>query len=123
MADAVSGNSTGPNILFDLLYENAGGLFESKSDALLPTVRGIKYQRSLLRSNLNLETDPVAEFIKYGLHECNFVRSYQLLPSVTAVIAADNEINDIINFCTEASDFTILTLDTTYIMFVRVYYM
>ena len=52
MADAVSGNSTGPNILFDLLYENAGGLFESKSDALLPTVRGIKYQ---LKSDLTFK--------------------------------------------------------------------
>jgi len=82
----------------------------------LPSLRNIKYQRSLQRENLrNYSTDPVAEFVSYGLREKKlFVRNYQVLPSLCAVLAADNQINDIVNFCTDPTEFTILSIDTTY---------
>lgn len=114
MVDAVSGNSTGPSIIYDRLFEEAGGISNNKSSASLPTIRSIKYQRSLQRENLSASADPVAEFVKYGLHEKSFVRNFQILPSLCAILAADNQINDIVNFCTDPAEFTILTIDTTY---------
>ena len=113
-AEAVRGNTTGPSEHYDRLFEDAGGLFNHKSMASLPSIRGIKYQRSLQRGDLLVDPDPVAEFIKYGLHERGFIRNFQVLPTLCAVLAADNQINDIVNFCTDPAEFTILTIDTTY---------
>lgn len=104
-------SSLGPSSIYDHLYQEAGDVMSRKSSSDVPrSVDQVKYERKKLGSKH--EKDQLAELI--SLSNNGSVRNVQVGPGVRAVLATEEQLADVVKFCTDPEEFGILGIDVTY---------
>ena len=104
-------SSMGPSSIYDHLYLEAGDVMSRKSSSDVPrSVDQVKYEWKKLRSKH--EKDQLAELM--SLSNNGFVRNVQVGPRVRAVLATEEQLADVVKFCTDPEEFGILGIDVTY---------
>ena len=104
-------SSLGPSSIYDQLYQEAGDVISRKSSSDVPrSIDQVKYERKKLRSQH--EKDQLAELI--SLSNNGLVRNVQVGPGVRAVLATEEQLADVVKFCTDPEEFCILGIDVTY---------
>ena len=104
-------SALGPSSIYDDLYQEAGDIVSRKACSDVPrSIDQVKYERKKLRTKH--EKDQLAELI--SLSNNGFVRNVQVGPGVKAVLATEEQLADVVQFCTNPEEFGILGIDVTY---------
>ena len=104
-------SSMGPSSIYDQLYQEAGDVLSRKASADVPrSIDQIKYERKKLRNQH--EKDQLAELI--SLSNNGFVRNVQVGQGVRAILATEEQLADVVRFCSNPEEYGIFGIDVTY---------
>ena len=104
-------SSMGPSSVYDQLYQEAGDVLSRKASADVPrSIDQVKYERKKLRNQH--EKDQLAELI--SLSNNGFVRNVQVGQGVRAVLATEEQLADVVRFCSNPEEYGIFGIDVTY---------
>ena len=101
----------GQSSIYDQLYQEAGDVLSRKASADVPrSIDQVKYERKKLRNQH--EKDQLAEWI--SLSNNGFVRNVQVGQGVRAVLATEEQLADVVRFCSNPEEYGIFGIDVTY---------
>ena len=117
-------NKGGPKHVMSIVSESLGGVMSASSPCDLPrNERQIAYikEASKGKSAKHLLADPLADQIftimqqtKQGDRHGLFVRDTRPCPEPAFVLARDRQLDDLERFCTNPSEFSVLSIDLTF---------
>ena len=115
---------SGPKRTISVVFDKFGGVIGASSSCELPrNERQISYikQRSNTKAQHTVGLSPLADQVFVLMQQSKledqggmFVRDCQPAPEPAFVLARDRQLNDVVHFCTDPSNFSVLTVDPTF---------
>ena len=105
------------------VYQESGGIQNVRSGSELP--RNVQ-QAHYLKKKQEVQSKPTAsrnaDTLAAIMHQCKetstgphaYIRAVQAAPEPVCVLATDQQINDLVRFCTNPDHFSVLTVDPTF---------